>query len=129
MRHDPEIVAIVVDPHYDSHLEALADQMPVWIADTPPNRAAAAAYRRVHNPVYPWGVTTFSVSLENSPSSWAAEILPDVVEHHGPYGQAQPATTLEFIGTEPSEDLLGILAEYGFRLVQAGANSFRATAA
>ncbi|HET7230204.1 MAG TPA: hypothetical protein VFJ16_09390 [Longimicrobium sp.] len=129
MSRDPEIVAIVVDPRYSSHLAALADQMPVWIADTPPNRAAAEAYRRVHRPVYPLGVTTFRVSPNDSPSSWAAGILPYVVEHHGPHGQAQPATTLEFIGTGPSEDLLGILAEFGFRLVQAGASSFRATAA
>jgi len=129
MSRDPEIVAIVVDPHYSAHLEALADQMPVWIADTPRNRAAAEAYRCVRNPVHPWGVTTFSVSLEDSPSSWAADILPDVVEHHGRYGQSRPATTLEFIGTGPSEDLLGILAEFGFRLVHAGAFGFRATAA
>jgi hypothetical protein len=34
-------VAIVLDPDYSGELEKLAFRTPVWIVDTPPNRAAA----------------------------------------------------------------------------------------
>lgn len=35
-------VAIVVDPDFGDGLQPLLDRMPVWIADTDANRAAAA---------------------------------------------------------------------------------------
>src|SRR5687768_6448512 len=42
-----QAVAIVVDPDFGDGLQRLLDRMPVWIADTDPNLAAAARARAV----------------------------------------------------------------------------------
>ena len=38
------VVGIVVDPAFGERLHAIIGRMPVWVADTPPNRAAAETH-------------------------------------------------------------------------------------
>jgi hypothetical protein len=40
-----ECVGVVVDPNFGERVEALAEQMPVWIVDTPVNRGAVEILR------------------------------------------------------------------------------------
>jgi hypothetical protein len=77
-------VAIIVDPRYEDELHILSEQIPVWIVDTPPNRALAEeVWKRSPNLVRSAGVTTFKVDLTETPAQWCAGILPTVDLHHG----------------------------------------------
>jgi len=130
MAQAPQKVGIIVDPEFGERLHALAARMPLWVADTPANRAAAEANRRTHPAAFDgMGVTTIRIDPEEEPAEWAAEVLSLVLEHHGEYAQDPPVSVLEFIGTEPTPALRELLAEYGFSVVQPIAAGFRACAA
>jgi hypothetical protein len=45
----PYGVAIVIDPNFGDRLGAIAEQMPVWIADTPANRVVAEQVRTLYS--------------------------------------------------------------------------------
>jgi hypothetical protein len=123
-------VGIVVDPAFGDRLRALADQMPVWVADTPANRAAAEAYWE-KDPGRPptAGVTIFRVAPGASPEAWCAEVLEIVLEHHGPFSHDPPVTVLTIVGAQPVGELRTALTACGFGKVTAAAGGFRATAA
>jgi hypothetical protein len=129
MLSPPLLVGIVLSREFSGDLARLADQMPVWIADSASNREAAERYRQVQQSEYPWGVTTFQTSPTENPLDWALQIVPVVMEHHGLYSQDPPVQTLEFVGVQANQELLGILAEYGFTRVEPSSAGFRITAA
>ena len=126
----PYTVAIVVDPNFGDRLGALAGQMPVWVADTPANRAAAEAYWQMEpGRAHTTGVTTFRVDPEDAPEGWCSDVLGTVVEHHGVYSHDPPVTALEIVGARPVAALRAALEAYGFGQVSAAEGGFRASAA
>ena len=123
-------VAIVVDPAFGDQLPALAARVPVWIADTPVNRAAAERSWQADEPMpRPTGVTTFRITEKTSPEEWCASILGTVIEHHGEYSQHPPVSVLEIIGAAPTEALGAALARYGFTNLERAPLGFRARTA
>jgi hypothetical protein len=124
-------VGLVVDPEFGARLGAQAARMPVWIADTPANRAAAAALRREAPASVPHtaagAVTTFRVASEESPAEWALRALGDVDLHHGQYSHAPPYGALEVVGAEPTPDLRAALAEYGLTEIEPRPGGFLAS--
>jgi hypothetical protein len=123
-------VGIVVDAAFGERLHALVTRMPTWIADTPPNRAAAEAHWRTHpREAHPNGITTFRVDATRPPEEWCADVLGAVIEHHGEYSHNPPVSVLEVIGAQPLEHLVGVLGDYGFTLVSPTPEGFRARAA
>ncbi len=124
-------VALVVDPAYGDRLGALAVAMPVWIADTPTNRAAAEAlWRRAPSSIphtASGAITTFQVQPSESRSAWARSILGDIDLHHGEYSHMPPYSALEVIGTEVTDDLREALSEYGLTEVESREDGFRAS--
>jgi hypothetical protein len=80
------IVAIVVDPEFGERLLSLADEMAVWIADTPANRSfAEALWSSTGVGVARNAVTTFNVDLGKTGEDWCRNILPQVDLHRSLY--------------------------------------------
>jgi hypothetical protein len=125
-------VALVVDPDFGNRLGALALEMPVWVADTPTNRAAAEILWK-RTPVgishaARGAITTFQVRVGESPSAWAIEILGDIDLHHGEFSHTPGYSVLEVIGTEATSDLRDALREYGLTELESRVGGFRVVA-
>ena len=119
-------VALVAAIDFGDQLAELAEQMPVWIAETGPNRVAAEILLRDTSPYFE--VTTFAVDEAAAPLDWAAGIIGTVLEHHGPFSQHPPAQQLVFTGAESEETLRQRLAKYGFLTIESSASGFTASA-
>lgn len=121
-------VAIVVAPEYGDRVGALAARMPVWIADTPSNRAAAErlwrqyAARRARA-----DVTTFVVDPDESPEQWCAGVIAAVDLHHGEWSHDPPYGAVEVHGATPNDAVRAALAEYGLTQITRELEGFRAS--
>ena len=116
------IVAIVVDPDFGDRLSALADQMPVWIAETPTNRSVAESlWSRADS-----NITTFHV-VDDDVAEWCRIILPLVLEHHGEFAQSPPIDSIEVFGTLATKSLRDAFSEHGFTISSKQPDGFRAT--
>jgi hypothetical protein len=123
-------VGIVVDLSYGGRLQALVGTMPMWIIDSPVNRAAAESHWRTHpGETHTSGITTFRVDPKLTPEEWCAEVLDVVLGHHGTYSHNPPVTVLEVIGARPVADLVALLADHGFVSVKSTGEGFQARAA
>lgn len=123
-------VGIVVDPAFGGRLGVLAERMPVWLAATPANQAAAKAHWRSHSPGSRGsGVTTFRVDDREGPKEWLAGILATVIEHHGEHSHTPPVNVLLILGVEPEPDLRKELASHGFHRVTTIPEGFEARVA
>jgi hypothetical protein len=132
MEDPPYTVALVVDPDFGDRLGALALEMPVWVADTPTNRAAAEIlWKRAPlgiSHVARGAITTFRVRAGEPPSVWAIEILGDIDLHHGEFSHAHGYSALEVIGTEATSDLRAALRECGLTELESRVGGFRVVA-
>ncbi|WP_142988453.1 hypothetical protein [Granulicella rosea] len=107
-------VAIVVDPHY-SGLKELTAEMPVWIIDTPFNRALAESSWQPGQVADAFGgVTLYKVSSPDAAERNGIGILDMVDLHHGVYSSGMPISTLKVIGTGLSPVFQAALREYDF---------------
>jgi hypothetical protein len=104
-------VGIVVDPTFGERIHTLAPKMPLWIVDTPINRAAAESHWRQQPED---SVTTFKVNPGASPEDWCAGVLGTVIEHHGDYSHDPPVSSLEIIGAQPVGSLVATFAGMAF---------------
>ena len=133
---DTYAVAIVVDPEFGDRVSGLLKRMPVWLADTEVNRAAAARARgpRVQ-PGYSIGhtgigaLTTFTIDKQAPPESWCLGILDTVAGHHDRYSHTLGYSAVEIYGAIPSPELLTALAEYRLSEITAFSGGFRASTA
>ncbi len=100
---------------------------PVWIVDTPENRAAARQIW-VANPNGSQlaGVTTFRCCEGSSSEDILINELDTIDLHHGIYSANPPYTIVEVIGTKISNSLKGKLAEFGFGKFEPTPEGFRA---
>ena len=125
------VVGVVVDPEYGDRLRALASRMPVWIADSDPNRVAVAALRREGPSGLPHtaigAVTVFDVDQEVSQEAWVLSVLGDIDLHHGEHSHVPPYTALEVFGVEATHDLRVALAEYGLTEIEPRPGGFLAS--
>jgi hypothetical protein len=115
MTASPYKVLVVVDAEFGSRLAELPPDHPVWIVDTPANRAAAQqrwAERR--NDTHLTGVTVFNTAAECSPEDNLLAQLGTIDLHHGSYSADPPYTILEVIGTPLSERIRSELSQCGF---------------
>ena len=119
MNRMTHVVAIVVDPQFGDRLGELLNRMPVWIADTHTNRAAAARARASrsqpghdisHTAI--GALTTFTINPDARPDSWCLGVLDTVAGHHDRYSHSPGYSALEIYGAAPTQELLAALAEY-----------------
>jgi hypothetical protein len=126
-------LAIVVDPQFGDRLAKLLDRMPVWIADTEMNRAAAARALASRNQpdqdashTAIGALTTFTINPAARPDSWCLDILDTVAGHHDRYSHAPGYSALEIYGAEPTPALLTALADYRLTDIAEFPGGFRA---
>ena len=118
-------VFIVLDREYGDRLSELARSGPVWIVDTPLNRAAAQKIWTVDvNRSHLEGVTTFKMGDGSSPQDAFINELDTIDLHHGTYSADPPYTVLEVIGTPISERIKAELSRFGFDEFQATVEGF-----
>ena len=120
-------VTIVVDPEFGDRLYAIIKETPVWIVDTPVNRAAAEVVR-AQNPEqgHPSGVTTFQIERNSTPEEWCANILGAVDLHHGEYSHG-PYEVVEVIGAPLTIRLRQAFSEYELNAFVERAAGFQAS--
>jgi hypothetical protein len=119
-------VFVVLDRDYDERLLELARSGPVWIVDTPQNRAVAQNHWAANpNRNHLEGVTTFKAGDDCSSEETLINELDTIDLHHGSYSADPPYTVLEVIGTPISERLKAELSHYGFNKFQPTGEGFR----
>ena len=111
----PRNVAIVFEPDYAERLEKLAFHTPVWIVDTPANRAAAELAWQM---AIEWPHIT--VTLFRSDEEWKALLRQiDIIE--------RAVDVIDVIGSSLSDDAKTALATHGFEKVDDTTTGFRAS--
>jgi hypothetical protein len=117
-------VAIVLIPDFAAELEGLARRMPVWVVDTPANRAAADRLRRASPDL---DLTVFRAAPGYAPEEICADVLGTVELHHGPYSRDPPCGALEVVGAAASPRVREALSAEGFAVVAERPGGFVAT--
>lgn len=123
MKNANPSVAIIVDPNFGERLLALANQMPIWMADTPANHASLESLSSAQGSAL--NVTTFRVSGDDV-TRWCSGILPQVDLHHGEYSQTPAYTAVEVFGTAATAELRDAFSAYGFTISSERGDGFRA---
>ena len=121
-----EKVYVVVDPAFGEKLALLPPGSPIWIVDTPANKAVAKRLwserpERSHLD----GITTFRVSSDSPEENLLGE-LATIDLHHGSYSSDPPYNTLEVIGAAVSEKIKLAMGEYGFEEFRSSSDGFEA---
>ena len=107
-------VAVVLETDFGERLSELAARMPVWIVDTPVNRAAAQKqWAQGSGRSHTQAITTFKVDPAQSTEAWLAGVLSAVELHHGEYSHGPPYSAIEVFGARLTPALRETLAEYG----------------
>jgi hypothetical protein len=120
-------VSVVLDREYGTRLSQLVLNGPVWIVDTPTNRAAAEMFWKAFpDRQHPDGVTVFKSKNTGSAETTLLANLYTIDLHHNAYSSDPPYTALEVIGTSLSEKIKTELSEYGFDEFLATSEGFRA---
>lgn len=109
----PYSVSVVLDRAFGSRLSELLG--PVWIVDSPVNRAIAEELRtqfptRNHLD----GVTTFKAGETDSPEEMLIANLGTIDLHHGFYSADPPYTALEVVGVGLTPTIAAALEDFGF---------------
>ena len=121
-------VTIVVDPEFGDRLVDAADGGPVWVAQTPVNRAAAVQWWNAHpRPAEHQGVTTFLVERGASPESWLLDVLGTVDMHYGGHGaQERQYSAVQVWGAAVTPEVRAAFEELGYPRIEALPGGFRA---
>ena len=110
-----------------SNWKAIARGIPVWIIDSPTNRAfVEKVWREYPEPSHLKGITIF-----NSPEDASAERsllgqLDTIDLHHGAYSADPPYSELEVIGVVLTEAIQIALEQTGFKEIHPTDSGFRA---
>jgi hypothetical protein len=114
MTLDLSTVAIVLDAGFGMRLRELAARMPVWIVDTPDNRAAIESeWTRRRRDGAEREVTVFRMIEGLSPAEHIAALARTVDRHHGPSAQSPPFEMLVVIGAAVDAVATAALASIG----------------
>ena len=118
-------VAIVVEPAFGARLIELSQRMPVWVCDTPINRAAVDQCLQSGHP--PPDITIFRVGDEDSHESMLLSVVGDVDLHHGEYSKEYPWTDLHVYGAALTSEVRDVLSEYGIHTFSDAPSGFWCT--
>jgi len=128
MNEEPYAVYVVVDPNFGEQLAALPAGVPVWIIDTPANKAVAVRlWKERPTPNHLTGITTYNVAKNASSEDNLINELEGIDLHHGRYSHTPPYTKIQVFGTSPSDRIRTALAKFGFDEFSSTANGFTAT--
>ena len=95
----PYRVCIVVDRNFGERLAELARGVPVWIVDTPSNKAVAQRlWKERPNESHLTGITTFDDTESSSADELLIAELDSIDLHHGVHSATTPYTELEVLG-------------------------------
>lgn len=123
----PYRVFVVVDREYGQRLTDLTQEGPVWVVDTPVNRAVAQEiWGAEPNRGHLQGITTFKFREDGSPEDILVNELDTIDLHHGKYSANPPYTVLDVIGAAITPRLRTELGQFGFDEFQQTPYGFRA---
>jgi hypothetical protein len=126
MSNSPYCVFVVLDGEYGARLSQLIVKGPIWIVDTPTNRAAAQSFWNAFpDRDHLDGVTIFQPNNDSIEATLLCEI-DTIDEHHNAYSADPPYAALEIIGTSLSEKIQAELSSYGFNEFSTTSEGFRA---
>jgi len=127
MSKPPYTVTVVLDREYGERLSELPVGAPVWIVDTPANRAAAEKlWAERHDESHLTGITTFTTNADISAEDLLIDEFDTIDLHHGSYSADPPYTIVNVIGVQLSETIKTELSEYGFNEFQPMRAGFKA---
>ena len=123
----PYKVYVVVDREFGELLAAIEPGAPVWIVDTPTNKAVAKRLwteRPQEN--HSTGITTFDTDESSSPEDVLLDELDTIDLRHGAYSADPPYTVLEVIGAPLSATIETAMSAYGFNEFETNSTGFTA---
>lgn len=124
---DLSTVAIVLDAYFGAQLHALASRVPVWIVDTPGNRASIEEeWTRRRRDGAERELSVFRMIEGLSPSEHVVALLRTIEAHHGTPAQKPPFTTLVVIGAEADAAMTAAIRASGGDDPAAMSDGFRA---
>jgi hypothetical protein len=110
----PYRVAVVLESDFSDRLSELAARMPIWIVDTPVNRAAAEKEWAQHpSRSHTEGITTFKADPAASAEDRLSGVLSDLDLHHGEYSHDPAYNAIEVFGAALTPLLRKAFAAYG----------------
>src|SRR5258707_5607422 len=105
---------VVVDPNYGDRLETTSHIAPVWVVDSPQNKAACKRLWHAHptsDHREKGSVTCYNVTDADARLANLINVLPDLEEHHREFSGV---FTLEVIGLKLTDSVIRTLRELGF---------------
>jgi hypothetical protein len=129
MSTEPYKVVVVVDPVFGNRLSDITRGVPVWIVDTPVNRAAAERmWAQRPGESHLTGITIFKAPADSGEEALLAEI--DTIDlHHRAYSASPPYSILEVIGASLTDRIKNKLRKYGFEEFHSSSRGFIAVRA
>jgi hypothetical protein len=111
---DFSTIAIVLDAEFGAQLHELASRMPVWVVDTPGNRAAIESeWTRRRRDGAERELTVFRMIDGLSASDHIAALLRTIDQHHGAGAVDGPFKTLVVIGAAADAAPVGAIRAFG----------------
>ena len=128
MDNDSYRVYVVVDREFGEKLTVLPPGVPIWIVDSPVNRAVAQRRsRETPEDNHLTGVTLFSGKDDASPERLLLGELETIDLHHGVFSHDPAWTILEVLGSPLTVAVEAALSQYGFDQFERTASGLRAT--
>lgn len=103
---------LVIDPCFGDQLRNLAMNVPLWIVESPINKAALDCPET--GPARLRYVTTFPVTKVEAPQESILRIAGSLDQHHNELAQDPPYDALDIYGVAANVDLLDGLRLLGF---------------
>jgi len=127
MNTAPYSVSVVLDRAFGSRLAELLVLGPVWIVESPVNRAIAEGlWAQFPTRNHLDSLTTFKAAETDSPEEMLIGNLGTIDLHHGFYSADPPYTVLEVVGTCLTPRIEAALTDLGFDSFPVTTDGFRA---
>ena len=115
----------MVDRGFGERLTELELGVPVWIVDTPTNKAVVQRlWKERTGTNHLTGITSFDDLKSYSPEDVLIAELDTIELHHGHYSADPPYTILEVVGAQLSTRVREEMSAYGFSEFQANPEGF-----
>jgi hypothetical protein len=127
MPNAPYGVFVVLDGEYGTRLSQLVVKGPIWVLDTPINRAVAQSFWNAFpDRDHLDGITVFTSKNSVSTEETLLCEIDTIDMHHNAYSADPPYTVLEIIGTPLTAKIESELSRYGFDEFLTTTEGFRA---
>ena len=124
----PYSVSVVLDRAFGPRLSEVSELGPVWIVDSPVNRAVAVdLWAQFPTRNHLNGITTFKAAETDSCEEMLIGNLDTIELHHGFYSADPPYTVLEVVGSRLTARIEAALRTLGFDSFPVTTDGFRAT--